>query len=168
MALCFSGMQVPREAVISAVDDPSTSHSCPYWWPQPVKHWLQKKGMLLSHAQLHPMCRKDTFILISRNPGVIINIFFKRPHWSFLENGKEKPIRKLLLKLAFFLSLHSMNFSLLLAFFSGTVLPATEAWTPRVILTTSCHYLWKDVFASSTWAISLANVPKSLYMFGTS
>lgn len=33
----------------------------------------------MSNVQLYPM-QKDTFSLVSHNPGVIINIFFKRLH----------------------------------------------------------------------------------------
>lgn len=68
---------------------------------------------------------------------LIINIIFRRPHYSFLKNRRKEPIRKLLLELVvfvlvwFFLSLHSMIFFptslfLSLSLFNNTVLPAME------------------------------------------
>lgn len=76
--------------------------------------WPQGKGTLMSNVQLHPM-QRDTFSLVSHNSGVIIIIFFKRPH-DVSYRGKEA-IRELLLEVVFFLSLHSVNFHYFPLFF---------------------------------------------------
>lgn len=53
---------------------------------------------------------------------------------------KERSNQKTISGSSFLLSLHSRNFSLLLSFLHNTVLPTTKDET------TSCHFLWIDIF----------------------